>query len=94
MDFATALNKSSVETLEILLVWGRHRCDWLRKNTSGRRGQTQIHREMGDGSVQWSGEDSQPRWKDEGLEGPHVVPWMKPDISGVAPFGFNYFSQT
>lgn len=31
MDFAIALNKESVETLEILLVWGRHRCDWLKK---------------------------------------------------------------
>lgn len=31
MDFVTALNKQSVETLEILLVWGRHRCDWLNK---------------------------------------------------------------
>lgn len=95
MDFAAACNKKSVETLEILLVWGRHRCDWLKKNTSRGRGQTQIHKEMEDGSVQWNAEDSQPRWKDEGSEGLHVVAWTKPtDISGVTPFGFNYFSQT
>lgn len=32
MDFATALNKKSAEVPEILLVWGRHRCDRLKKH--------------------------------------------------------------
>lgn len=79
MDFAIALNKESVETLEILFNFM-----WLvKKNTSRGRGQTQILREVRDGSVQWNGEDPQPRWKDEGSEGQHVAASTKPpDVSG------------
>lgn len=67
----------------------------LVKKNPGGWVQTQILREMGNGTLQWNGEDSQPRWKEEGSEGLHVVAWMKPtDVSGVTSLDFNYFNQT
>lgn len=58
---------------------------WLVKKTPLEGGDRQILREMGDSSVQWNGEDTQPRWKDEGWEGPRVAAWRKPiDVTDVS----------
>ena len=56
--------------------------------------QTQSLREMGNSTVQWNGEDSQPGWKEEGSEGLHIVAWMKPaHVSGTC-LDFSCFNQT